>query len=298
MKLHVLILAISSIVLAGCSSIEQSSLSAPISSLANPIENSFKSIADSIYYDFDPTTVISKEYRVADGGSFRPMNYDEVVDFAKNAPEAGDTYLDENGNILNIFMKFDGYFRDGYSGKVVIYEAHLTLWENGVFTAKVTDEETTRRGVWYNELSLDSTRGLKLVYPKLKTVVSGSSQTLSEVICSIPDNSTYDFEGRLPFETKNKEDEIQINGYYYSPEVGFYLDDHGITNFKLARLERDIANAWDPYLVLKNLRTLLLDDKSYEVVKYEIDDIETPGTKTVRVKYKNYSFDKTITVEE
>ena len=293
---HSFLFAIANLsLLFGCSSpVETESSSIAV----NPIESSFKSIADSIHYDFDPTSVISEENRIKDGDSFRAMNYDEVVEYSKNAPGVDEDYLDADGNKLNVFMKFDGYFRDGYSGKVVIYEAHLTLWENGVFTAKVTDEETTRRGAWYNELSLDSTKGLKLVYPKLKTVVSGSSQTLSEVTCSIAENSTYDFEGRLPFETKNKEDEIQLNGYYYSPEVGFYLDDHGITNFKLARLERDIANAWDPYLVLKNLRTLLLDDKSYEVVKYEIDDIETPGTKTVRVKYKNYSFEKTITVEE
>lgn len=291
MKHRVLFLIGLLCLLSGCSNNDSSIDS------SNGIMDSFKSIADSVNYDFDPTSVVSKEYRVQDGDSFRAMNYDEVIEYSKNSPGVDEEYF-VDGVKQNIFMKFDGYYRDAYSGKVIIYEAHLTLWENGIFTASITDEEVDRHGVWYNELSLDSKKGLKLVYPKLKTVVSGSSRTLSEIECNLDSETSYDYLGRLPFETKNKEEELLIKGYYYSPEIGFYLDDHNIKEFKLSRLERNIANAWDPYLVLKDLRTLPLDDKTYEVVKYEIDDIETCGTKVVKVRYKDYLIEKTIEVIE
>lgn len=284
-----------------CSSGFSSSDSSLSSSQTNSFE-SYRSAADKVDYNFDPTSVNSPELCIKEGDGYRAMNLEEVREKGKTAPSY-EEQTDENGNKFNIVAEFEGVYAEGYNGYYEVKHAKVRLFDNGTFSLSEDSNMRFKNGCWFNfeTTKKDGTlvQGLKLAYiedNKLVTSISEEDET-----------HEFDFLFHLGLNYSSYKRTIVLRGYYYYPRIGLWINDKGHDEYTINKgmtasdLIELLRRDWTEYFVLANLKAypifhvnkfLFEEDE----VEYSISKCNTEGIKTVVAKCENFYFTKDITL--
>lgn len=199
-----------------------------------------------------PTTTTGNQFDVVEAFKNRviPYDFDPLsVKFTKaNNPwsekstneiksETGDKSY-RPGHFL--VYQFEGFYAEGYQGNYSKTYANIYLWDDGLYNGKQNNSNIY--GYWYNQedtgedcLAMIDTRG-----------------TECDMICTKSSSKFYDWITDVKT-SLNGGRSIKVNGYYYYPAIGMYIDT-GSDDLKYEYGETIDTTKWTAMQVRNDLR--------------------------------------------
>lgn len=181
----------------------------------------------------------------------------------------------------NLVYQFEGFYAEGYQGNYSKTYAYLYLWDDGLYNG--TQNNSNIYGYWYNvEDSGDAC--LSLIDNR------GSD---SDMICTKSSSKFYDWITDVKT-SLNGGRSIKVNGFYYYPVIGMYIDT-GDDDLKYDYGETIDTTGWTAMQVRNDLRFGPVFDPDVNV-KWTVPSTSVSGTQSVKAVWGEYSAEVPVTI--
>lgn len=191
----------------------------------SPITKEIEAAAEAYDYTFDPTKVVVEKQETY---NFESAELKAVSEGAES----------REGKHLVYF--FEGSYADGYQGTYTTHYSYFYLYEDGIFTAKIS--EVAIKGYWYNKANGKECLEIVSSYDHYEHIEFESTGG----------TSFYTHAAYVLLQLEGRQRSMVVSGCLYYPDVAIFIstEDEVLPSQKGDAYSRDL---WVVLRVMKNL---------------------------------------------